>query len=175
LPKTLELYDARFQGDRFMSKGGISAAGFLVLGTLLSAIGAAQTPAIDPAARKDIDAGNQAWVTGLKDGRAALIAATYAENALDCAATGECVKGRAAIEEYMRARIAKLGRATFAAATSLGSVQQGGFVYEWGRAEVSFGDGQKVAHRYLTVWQRQPGGDWKIFRNMPIPDDAPGH
>jgi len=156
-----------------MGKDGISAVGFLVLGALLSASGAAQTQAIDQAARKDIDAGNQAWVMGMKDGRAAPIAATYAENALDCAATGECVKGRAAIEDYLTARIAKLGRATFAAATSLGSVQQGDFVYEWGRSEVSFGDGQKVAHRYLTVWQRQPGGVWKIFRNMPIPDDAP--
>ena len=173
LPATLELYDARFQGDRFMSKGGISAVGFVVLGALLSAIGAAQTKAIDPAARKDIDAGNQAWVTGMKDGNAALIATTYAENALDCTSTGECMKGRAAIEDYMKVRIAKLGHARFATATSLGSIQQGDFVYEWGRSEVSFGDEQKVAHRYLTVWQRQPGGVWKIFRNMPIPDDAP--
>jgi ketosteroid isomerase-like protein len=156
-----------------MSQGRINAAGFFVLGAVLSAIGAAQTGAIDPAARKDIDAGNQAWVTGMKDGRAAPIAATYAENAVDCAATGECVKGRAAIEDYMRIRIANLGRAISASATSLGSVQQGDFVYEWGRSEVSFANGQKVAHRYLTVWQWQPGGVWKIFRNMPIPDDAP--
>lgn len=156
-----------------MSKGEIIAAGFIVLGTLLSANGAAPPEAIDPAARKGIDSGNQAWVTGMKDGRAALIAATYAENAVDCAATGECVKGRAAIEDYIRARIAKLGRATFASATSLGSVQQGDFVYEWGRSEVSFGNGGKVVHRYLTIWQRQPGGLWKIFRNMPIPDDVP--
>lgn len=156
-----------------MSQGWISSVRFFVLGVILSAIAAAQTGAIDPAARKDIDTGNQAWVTGMKDGRAALIAATYAENAVDCAATGECVKGRAAIEDYVRARIAKLGRAISASATSLGSVQQGGFVYEWGRSAVSFANGQKVAHRYLTVWQRQPGGVWKIFRNMPIPDDAP--
>ena len=156
-----------------MSKSGIRAAGFIGLGSVLSAIGAAQIVAIDPAARKDIDAGNQAWVTGMKDGKAAPIAATYAEDAVDCTATGECLRGRAAIEDYMRARLAKFGRATFASATSLGSVQQGDFVYEWGRSEVSFGDGQKVAHRYLTVWQRQPGGVWKIFRNMPIPDDAP--
>jgi ketosteroid isomerase-like protein len=156
-----------------MSNGGNSGAGFLVLGALFSAIAVAQTGAIDPAARKDIDAGNQAWVTGMKEGRAAPIAATYAENAVDCAATGECVKGRAAIEDYMKARIAKLGRAISASATSLGSVQQGDFVYEWGGSKVSFANGQKVAHRYLTVWQRQPGGAWKIFRNMPIPDDAP--
>ncbi|HEV8043113.1 MAG TPA: nuclear transport factor 2 family protein [Bryobacteraceae bacterium] len=156
-----------------MNKGRISSAGLFILGALLSAIGAAQTGDIDPAARKDIDAGNQAWVTGMQEGRAAPIAATYAENALDCAATGECMQGRAAIEDYMRARIAKLGRAISASATSLGSVQQGDFIYEWGRSEISFANGQKVAHRYLTVWQRQPGGVWKIFRNMPIPDDAP--
>jgi ketosteroid isomerase-like protein len=83
------------------------------------------------------------------------------------------VKGRAAIVDYIRTRIAKLGRATSASTTSLGSVQQGDFVYEWGRSEVTFADGQKATHRYLTVWQRQPAGAWKIFRNMPIPDDAP--
>jgi ketosteroid isomerase-like protein len=134
-----------------MSNGG-SEACLLGLGVLFSAIGVTQTVAIDPAARKDIDAGNQ--------------------GAMDCTPTGECVKGRAAIEDSMRGRIARLDRAICASATSLGSVQQGDFVYEWGRSEVSFANGQKVAHRYLTVWQRQPGGAWKIFRNMPIPDDA---
>ncbi|SPE41976.1 conserved exported hypothetical protein [Candidatus Sulfopaludibacter sp. SbA3] len=156
-----------------MNAGGTGTAGLFVLGLILSALGVAQTGAIDPTARKDIDAGNQAWVTGMKEGRAGPIAATYAENAVDCAASGECLKGRAAIEDYLRARIAKAGRATSAGATSLGSVQQGDFVYEWGRSEVSFANGPKVSHRYLTVWQRQPGGVWKIFRNMPIPDDAP--
>jgi ketosteroid isomerase-like protein len=43
-------------------------------------------------------------------------------------------------------------------------------VYEWGRSEATFAGGQKVAHRYLTVWQRQAGGKWKIFRNMPMPE-----
>jgi len=149
------------------------AARMFVLGILVSAIGAAQTGAIDPAARKDIDAGNQAWVTGMKEGRAAPIAATYAENAVDCTAAGECLQGRAAIEGFLKARIAKLGRVISASAATVGSVQQGDFVYEWGRSEVSYANGQKVAHRYLTVWQRQSAGGWKIFRNMPIPDDAP--
>lgn len=150
-----------------------TAVGFLVLGALTSVSVLAQAGAIDPIARRDIDAGNQAWVTGMKEVTAAPIAATYADSAVDCTANGECLKGRAAIEDYLRARIAKLGRAISASATSLGSVQQGDFVYEWGRSEVSFANGQTLAHRYLTVWQRQPGGGWKIFRNMPIPDDAP--
>jgi ketosteroid isomerase-like protein len=156
-----------------MINSGSNSVGLLALSALFAAVGFTQTGAIDPAARKDIDAGNQAWVKGMKEGRAAPIAATYTDSAVDCAATGECVKGRAAIEDHIMARIAKLGRATAASATSLGSVQQGDFVYEWGRSEVTFANGQKVAHRYLTVWQRQPEGAWKIFRNMPIPDDAP--
>ena len=109
----------------------------------------------------------------MKEGKAALIAATYAASAVDCPVSGECVPGRAAIEQYMRSRLAKLGRAISASAISPGSVQQGDFVYEWGRSEVSFENGQKAAHRYLTVWQRQSGGARKIFRNMPIPDDGP--
>jgi len=129
----------------------------------------AQSGTIDPRARKDIDAGNQAWVNGMKAGESAPIAATYADNAVDCSSTGECAKGRAAIEERLKTRFAKLGRAVSASATSDGSVQQGDCVYEWGRSEVTFADGQKVAHRYLTVWQRQAGGEWKIFRNMPMP------
>ena len=131
----------------------------------------AQGSAIDAVARKNIDAGNQAWVDGMKAGAAAPIAATYAENAVDCTADGECMRGRAAIEAYFQARIAKAGKAMAASAHTTGSVQQGDFVYEWGQSEVAFPNGQKTAHRYLTVWQRQRDGGWKIFRNMPIPDD----
>lgn len=146
---------------------------YRLCGMLLLAAGAwAQAGAIDPRARKDIDAGNQAWVNGMKAGDTAPIAATYAENAVDCSPTGECQRGRAAIAEYLKTRTAKLGKAVSASAKTVGSVQQGDFVYEWGVAEVAFAGAQKIAHRYLTVWQRQPDGAWKIFRNMPIPDDA---
>ena len=149
-----------------MRQFAIKALALIAFASALSAQG------IDPKARKDIDAGNQAWVTGMKEGRAEPIAATYAEDAIDCTAAGDCIKGRAAIAEYMRNRIAKSGRATSATAATVGSVQQGDFVYEWGRSELSFAGGQKSGHRYLTVWQRQKDGVWRIFRNMPIPDDA---
>lgn len=131
----------------------------------------AQTVLIDPAARKDIDAGNQAWVSGMKQGASQGIAATYAETAVDCGPTGECIQGRAAIERHMRERAAKLGRAQSASVTSLGAVQQGDFVFEWGHADAQFQGGQKVSGRYLTVWQKQAEGGWKIFRNLSIPDD----
>jgi ketosteroid isomerase-like protein len=156
-----------------MKESGIRAARLFVFGVVVAGMCVAQPGAIDPAARKDIEAGNQVWATGMKQGKAAPIAATYAENAVDCTAAGECLKGRAAIEKYFAERMAKNGRATSAVATSLGSVQQGDFVYEWGRAQLGFAGSTSTPHRYLTVWQRQPDGAWKIFRNMPIPDDAP--
>jgi uncharacterized protein (TIGR02246 family) len=116
-----------------------------------------------------INEGNQAWVSGMKSGDVAKIAATYASDALDCGATGECLKGRAAIESAMKARVAKMGRATAASVMSLGSVQRGNFVYEWGSATATFADGKKIEGPYLTVWEKQKDGSWKIFRNMALP------
>jgi len=153
---------------RISRRGGLTATVFLFV-----AIGAhAQTANIDPGARRGIEAGNQAWIDGMKQGAAAPIAATYAASAVDCAPNGECIRGRAAIEQHLRERIAKFGRARSASVTSMGSVQQGDFVYEWGRAEAAFAGGQKVAGRYLTVWQKQPDGSWMIFRNLALPDDT---
>jgi ketosteroid isomerase-like protein len=50
-------------------------------------------------------------------------------------------------------------------------VQQGDFVYEWGRSETVLLDGKKMGGRFLTVWERQPDGGWKILRNVGIPGD----
>lgn len=121
------------------------------------------------AALRDVHEGNQAWVNGMKSGDAAKIAATYAADALDCGATGECLKGRAAIESATKARTAKMGRAASASVMSLGSVQRGNFVYEWGSATAGFANGKKIEGSYLTVWQKQKDGSWKIFRNMALP------
>lgn len=128
----------------------------------------AQQKASDAALRY-IHEGNQAWVNGMKSGDAAKIAMTYAADALDCGATGECVKGRAAIERAMQQRVAKIGRADSASVMSLGSVQRGNFVYEWGSATAAFANGKKIEGSYLTVWQKQKDGSWKIFRNMALP------
>lgn len=54
----------------------------------------AQSKSIDPAARKDIDAGNQIWIAGMKSGDVASIAAVFAEDALNCGESGECERGQ---------------------------------------------------------------------------------
>jgi uncharacterized protein (TIGR02246 family) len=130
-----------------------------------------QVSSIDPNARHDIDAGNQAWIDGMKTGDAAAISATYADDAVDCGPTGECEKGRAAIEAHLKARSSALGHADSGTVTSAGSVEEGQLVYEWGQAQATFPGGKEVSGRYLTVWRREPDGHWKIFRNMSIPAD----
>lgn len=148
-----------------------SLRGAVALVLLLSTAGFAWAQTIEPAARKGIDGGNQAWIDGVKAGEAAPIAATYADNALDCGPGGECVRGRAAIEQHIKAMFAKRGRAQTAKVSSAGAVEQGDYVYEWGQAEASFASGNKLVDRYLTVWHREADGGWKIFRNLVIPDD----
>jgi ketosteroid isomerase-like protein len=136
---------------------------------LLAASALAQTSPVSASARAGIDAGNQAWVDGVKTGDVARILATYAPHSVDCGAKGDCFIGLAQIEQHMKAQLAASGRARSAAAHTWGATQHGNFVYEWGQAEANFEHGGVVADTYLTVWQKQPDGSWKIFRNLVIP------
>jgi ketosteroid isomerase-like protein len=139
---------------------------FLVLFT---SICLAQDKSIEPAARRQIDAGNQAWIDGMKQGSTALIVATFTPDAVDCSPEGDCIRGRSAIEKHIAEEMARLGNADWARVNSAGSVQQGRFVYEWGQAEAHFPNGKKIVDRYLTAWQKQSDGAWKIYRNLVIP------
>src|SRR5260370_34076661 len=47
--------------------------------------------------KKDIDAGNQAWVDGLKAGDANRIVSSYSQDSVNCNAAGDCVKGPMAV------------------------------------------------------------------------------
>jgi ketosteroid isomerase-like protein len=105
----------------------MAASGFFPAATI------AQGEPTAVSARAGIDAGNQAWINGIKSGDVARISATYAEDAVDCGPTGECLKGRAEIERSMKARMASLGRARSAAVHSSGLSEQGAFVYELDR------------------------------------------
>jgi len=136
---------------------------------LCSAACLAQSKPIDPSARRQIDAENQAWIDGMKQGNDGIIAATYTSDAVDCSPQGDCIRSRSAIVEHIKEQMAKLGKAVSASVTSSGSVQQGRFVYEWGQAEASFPNGKKIVDRYLTAWRKEPDGTWKIFRNLVIP------
>src|ERR1700749_2850275 len=74
-----------------------------------------------PSARAAIDAGNQAWIDGIKAGDIQRIAATYTEDAVDCGPTGECIRGRLPIERHMTSQLESLGRARSASVKTWGS------------------------------------------------------
>lgn len=130
----------------------------------------AQSRSIDPDARRQIDAGNQQWIDAMKQGNVALLAPGDTLDAVDCSPEGDCIRGRAALEEHMKQAMAKLGKADSATVNSMGSVQQGRYVYEWGEAKAHFPNGKRIIDRYLTVWQKQQDGTWKLFRNLVIPN-----
>ena len=79
----------------FITAGGLVAAAILMPG---------QTPTAS--ARVAIDAGNQAWIDGIKAGDMQRIAATYTEDAVDCGRTGRVysrtVPNRAAYDSAAR-------------------------------------------------------------------------
>lgn len=129
----------------------------------------AQSKPIDSDARRQIDAGNQVWVDAMKQGDVALLVPGNTEDAVDCSPQGDCVRGRSALEKHMKEKMEKLGKADSASVLSIGSVQQGRYVYEWGQAKAHFPNGKSILDRYLTVWQKQPDGTWKVFRNLVIP------
>ena len=143
---------------------------FLVFAfAMFSAAVSAQSKTGLLSAKEAIDAGNQAWIEGMKAGDIARIGATYAEDAVDCDPKGNCIEGRNRIERRIADQLARLGRARAAAVKSLGMTEHGVFVYEWGQAEAGFAHGKSLVEKYLTVWQRQPDGNWKIFRNLVLP------
>ena len=137
---------------------------------LYCATSVAQSNAISPDARRQIDAGNQEWIEGMKHGNVALLVKGYTADAVDCSPEGVCIRGRSALEEHVKEVVAKFGRADSASVVTISSVQQGRYVYEWGEAKARFSSGKAIIDRYLTVWQEQPDGTWKVFRNLVIPN-----
>lgn len=131
----------------------------------------AQSKSIDPDARRQIDAGNQLWIDAMEQGDVAMLVPGNTEDAVDCSPEGNCVRGREALGEHMQKEMPKLGKADSASVDSIGSVQQGRYVYEWGVARAHFANGRNIEDRYLTVWQKQPDGTWKLFRNLVIPNN----
>ena len=131
----------------------------------------AQYHQVDSNARKQIDTANQQWVDAMKSGNAALLEAGNAEDAVDCGPTGNCIRGRVALDKRAKEELAKSGKADSASVNSVGAVQHGRYIYEWGEAKAHFPDGHTILDRYLTVWQKQPDGQWKLFRNLVMPDN----
>lgn len=140
----------------------------ILLFLLLSLACVAQSGA-DPELQSAVTAGNQAWINGMRNGDAAAAASAFAADAVNCSADAQCVTGINAIVSQMRSRISSYGRAQSATVNPANLVRDRDLAYEWGYSELNYGGGRAVRGRYMTVWQRQGGGGWKIVRNLSLP------
>lgn len=149
-----------------------------LLATLpLAALGAAHAahaePAGDPPTAADaaIRAANADWLPALRRADAGALAAPYAPDGLFVTASGEVLRGRAAVEQLYRQRLAAIARVLGGELQHAGSVQVSeDLVYEWGRGTLSVErhDGTRSTSEgpYLTVWQRDAPASWRIIRNL---------
>ena len=102
----------------------------------------------------------------------ASIAEPYTDDAVFVSTDGTVTKGRARIEQLYRDRFAKSGAALETRIESEELMIDGDLAYERGRGMIRLRvRDERVPNwaRFLTVWQRQPGGDWKILRNVVLP------
>ena len=126
----------------------------------------------DPKLLAAIRKANSDFEVAMTKADTAAIAEPYTNDAVFVSADGTVTKGRPQIEQLYRDRFAKSGAALETRIESEELMLDGDLAYERGRGMIKL----RVRHervpnraRFLTVWQRQPGGDWKIFRNVVLP------
>ena len=126
----------------------------------------------DPKLDRAVEKANSEFIVAIKTGDAATIAAPYLENASFIMIDGASVQGRTEIEKMYRDRFARFGLARSAKINSKSLVVDNDLAYESGYGEIGMLKDDKLSikgGRFLTVWQRQTNGDWKIMRNVVLP------
>jgi ketosteroid isomerase-like protein len=126
----------------------------------------------DPKLLAAIRKANSDFEIAMTKADTASIAEPYTNDAVFVSADGTVTKGRAGIEQLYHDRFAKSGAAVETRIQSEELMLDGDFAYERGRGMIKLRvtDARVPGWaRFLTVWQRQPGGEWKIFRNVVLP------
>jgi len=126
----------------------------------------------DPRLLSAVAKANSDFEVAVTKGDTATIVAPYTLDAVFVSPDGTATKGRAAIEQLYRDRFAKSGPWLESKIESEELMLGGDLAYEWGRGSSSrLEDGKRVTSlaRFLTIWQRQTDGAWKIYRNVVLP------
>ncbi len=131
------------------------------------------TAAIIASARPEIDAANAAWLPGLRQHNADAIAAAYADSGLFIAGDGTVTRGRDAVRRMYTARFPRLRPIRGGAVVQDGMAVLGPTrIAEWGHAwldlepERAGGPTVRSGGTYLTVWERDTDGHWRIQYNI---------
>ncbi len=131
------------------------------------------TAAILARARPEIDAANAAWLPGLRQRDASAITAAYADSGLFIARDGTVTRGREAITRMYAARFPRLrpirgGGVVQDGLAVLGPTR----IAEWGHAWVDLESERgtrppvRSGGTYVTIWDREADGHWRIVRNL---------
>jgi uncharacterized protein (TIGR02246 family) len=155
---------------------GFCAAGALAFAGLTTII-ASEVPRVvpagaDPRLLAAVKKANSDFEIAMTKSDTATIAEPYTADAVFVSPDGTATRGRAAIEQLYRDRFAKSGPALETKIVSEELMLDGDLAYERGRGSIT----RRVREervtdwaRFLTVWQRQAEGGWKIFRNVVLP------
>ena len=151
----------------------MTAIWLLVFSLQTSPAAATAAGAVPVDARAAIERENDEWLPAMMRQDARAIAEVYADDGVFVLPSGDSVKGRAAIEQLMRDRFSRSGPVVGGTLTQDNLVAAGSMIYEWGHAEIAMGGGgnlsaSRVSARYLTVWQRDASGRWRIIRNLSL-------
>jgi uncharacterized protein (TIGR02246 family) len=135
-----------------------------------SAAGAATATSADAATvREAIDSANARFIDGSKRGDANAVAANYADDAIVMMPNMTSWRGRDAVRRGIansvrRATVKDLSLKTGDVAVA-GEVAVETGTYEM-TVQPKGGKEIKDKGKYVTVWKRQPGGSWKIVRDI---------
>src|ERR1041384_553818 len=148
----------------------MTGAGVGVTGML-----SAQAPAAADlaAARRVIDAQNQAWVNATKRGDAAAIANIFADSGSEVRLRAGVIKqGRAAIQALF-STIYEGPHATAAVVKTEQLILDGRTAVEYGHYRFTYppkdGKTQTDSGKYVVVWRKQADGSWRILMDMGVP------
>ena len=134
---------------------------------LTGAIASAEPPDADPN-RAAMEKAGAAFSEAFNRGDVSAVAAMYDEAAIVLPPDEAVVQGRPAIEALWKAaRDSGMKNLAF---TVLDVRSSGDFIAEVGTADFTMkpANGAESAEKakYLVVWKRQPGGGWKLFRDI---------
>jgi uncharacterized protein (TIGR02246 family) len=132
----------------------------------------ATTPAALAEVRQAIDKGNAQWIEAWDKADASLLAQLFAQDGVLLGRNGKIFKGPQQILERQKPVMEGAGKGVKATVTTVDVWLNGETAYETGKYSYKYQEkGKPVIEegRYVTIWNRQSDGSWKIIVDMGIP------
>lgn len=119
--------------------------------------------------QKAIDASEAKWSAALMKGDTAALMSVYAEDAITMAPNAKRATGRAAVAQMYAGMMKEM---TFPAASikSDDVIVSGDYAIETGTyritAQPKTGKPMDDVGKFITIWKKQPDGEWKMLRDI---------